>query len=64
MATGTAHPREGCDGIYLIPPGYLRKYFENKFSFAIARDELLVAYDEDTIDDEEFILLLKKPSFS
>ena len=46
----------------------LRKYLENKSSFAIARDELLVAYDEETINDEEFILLLKKnvsrnPSF-
>ena len=46
----------------------LRKYLENKSSFAIARDELLFDYDEETIDDEEFILLLKKnvsrsPSF-
>ena len=46
----------------------LRRYHENKSSFAIARDELLVAYDEETIEDEEFILLLKKnvsknPSF-
>ena len=76
MATGTAHPREGwgetgvtfhspkhvkqhCDGNFTekIP---LRKYLENKSSFAIARDELLFDYDEETIDDEEFILLLKK----
>ena len=46
----------------------LRKYLENKSSFAIARGELLVAYDEETIDIEEFVLLLKKnvsinPSF-
>ena len=37
-------------------------------SFAKARDELLVAYDEGTIDDEEFVLLWeqnvsKNPSF-
>ena len=38
----------------------LRKYLENKLSFAIARDELLVAYDEETIGNEEFVLLLKK----
>ena len=38
----------------------LRKYLENKSSFAIARGELLVAYDWETIDNEEFILLLKK----
>ena len=46
----------------------LRKYLENNSSFAIARDELLVAYDEETIGNEEFDLLLKKnvsrnPSF-
>ena len=29
-------------------------------SFTKARDELLIAYDEGTIDDEEFVLLLKK----
>ena len=29
-------------------------------SFAKARDELLVAYDEGTIDDEEFALLWKQ----
>ena len=38
-------------------------------SLAKAKDELLVAYDEGTIDDEEFALLweqnvLKNPSFS
>ena len=37
-------------------------------SFAKAKDELLVAYDEGTIDDEEFALLWeqnvsKNPSF-
>ena len=46
----------------------LRKYLGNKSSFAIARGELLVAYDEETVDNEEFDLLLKKnisrnPSF-
>ena len=46
----------------------LRKYLENKSSFAIARGEPLVAYDEETVDYEEFVLLLKKnisgnPSF-
>ena len=30
---------------------------KNMASFAKARDELLVAYDEGTIDDEEFALL-------
>ena len=34
----------------------LRKYLENKSSFAIARDELLVAYDEETIGNEEYVL--------
>ena len=38
----------------------LRKYLENKSSFAIAGDELLVAYDEEAIGNEEFVLLLKK----
>ena len=38
----------------------LRKYLENKSSFAIARGELLVAYDEETIEIEEFVLLLQK----
>ena len=47
----------------------LRKYLENKSSLAKARGELLVAYDEETIENEEFVLLLKKnvsrtPSFS
>ena len=32
----------------------LRKYSENVASFAKARDELLVAYDEGIIDYEEF----------
>ena len=32
----------------------LRKYSENIASFAKARNELLVAYDEGTIDNEEF----------
>ena len=46
----------------------LRKYLESNSSFAIARDELLVTYDEETIDNEQFLLLLKKnvsrnPSF-
>ena len=41
---------------------------ENMASFAKARDELLVAFDEGTIDDEEFVLLWeqnvsKNPSF-
>lgn len=34
-----------------------RKYNENMATFAKARDKLLVAYNEGTIDDEEFILL-------
>ena len=38
----------------------LRKYLENKSSFATARDELLVTYDDETIGNEEFVLLLKK----
>ena len=47
----------------------LRKYLENKLSFSIARGELLVAYDDETIDNEEFVLLLKlnisrNPSFT
>ena len=38
-------------------------------SFSIARGELLVAYDDETIDNEEFVLLLKQnisrnPSFT
>ena len=46
----------------------LHKYSENMASFAKARDELLVAYDEGTIDDEDFALLWeqnvsKNPSF-
>ena len=46
----------------------LLKCSENMASFAKARDELLVAYDEGTIDDEEFALLWeqnvsKNPSF-
>ena len=35
----------------------LLKCSENMASFAKARDQLLVAYDEGTIDDEEFALL-------
>jgi len=34
-----------------------RKCNENMATFAKVRDKLLVAYDEGTIDDEEFILL-------
>ena len=47
------HVKQHCDDNLIrqfsekIP---LRKYLENKSSFAIARDELLVAYDEETID--------------
>ena len=46
----------------------LRKYLENNSPFAIARDEPLVASDEETIGKEEFVLLLKEnisrsPSF-
>ena len=41
-----------------------RYHFENilkkKSSFVIARGELLVPYDEETIDNEELVLLLKK----
>ena len=64
------HVKQHCDGnlIQFTEKIPLRKYLENKSSFAIARDELLFDYDEETIDDEEFILLLKKnvsrsPSF-
>jgi hypothetical protein len=53
------HVKQHCDGNF--PPVLkritLRKYSENMASFAKARDELLVAYDEGTIDDEEFVLL-------
>ena len=38
----------------------LLKCSENMASFAKARDQLLVAYDEGTIDDEEFALLLEQ----
>ena len=46
----------------------LLKYSENMASFAKARDELLVAYDGGTIDDEQLALLWeqnvsKNPSF-
>ena len=41
---------------------------KNMVSFAKARDELLVAYDDGTVDDEEFALLWEQnvsenPSF-
>ena len=75
MTTATAHPRKGwsetdvalqspehvkqhCDGNF--PPVFKKDNSENLASFAKARDELLVAYDEGTIDDEEFALLWKQ----
>ena len=59
------HVKQHCDG-NLIPPVFRKdttSKIENKSSFAIARDELLIAYDEETIDNEEFLLLLKKKTF-
>ena len=44
----------------LNPASFQKRYLENKSSYAIARDGLLDNYDEETTDDEEFVLLLKK----
>ena len=56
------HVKQHCDGNF---PTVFRKdttsqILCNQSSFAIAREELLVAYDEETIDDEEFVFLLNK----
>ena len=38
----------------------LQKRYHFEYHFPIARDELLFDYDEETIDNEEFIISLKK----
>jgi len=73
MATATAHPRKGWgeNGVAFHSPEHVKQHCDdnlppvfkklntskNMASFAKARDGLLVVYDEETIDDEEFVLL-------
>ena len=75
-----AHPRRGWDetGVTFHLPEHVKQHYDGNFlpvfkkvstsrnmaSFAKARDELLVAYDEGSIDDEEFVLLWEEQNVS